>query len=82
MHGSDSRSGSLFSRVDLAIRMCVDHPMRVVRPFAVDVLAGMSARHEACCRIGADRGHTKPASMTGGYHCGKPARFAPGLTNI
>ncbi len=32
MRGSDERSGSLFSYVDLEARVRVDHPLRVIRP--------------------------------------------------
>jgi transposase len=48
MRGSDSRSGSLFSYVDLETRVPSDHPLRVIRSFADEALAGMSARFEAC----------------------------------
>ncbi|OKO81957.1 transposase, partial [Bradyrhizobium sp. NAS80.1] len=34
MRGSDERSGSLFSYVDLEARVRVDHPLRVIRDLA------------------------------------------------
>jgi transposase len=53
MRGSDDRNRSLFSYVDLEMRVPPDHPLRVIRWFADEVLAGMSARFEACyARIG------------------------------
>ncbi|NIR43887.1 MAG: IS5 family transposase [Gemmatimonadetes bacterium] len=47
MRGSDARSGSLFSYVDLEARVPGDHPLRVIRSIADDVLDGLSARFEA-----------------------------------
>lgn len=53
MRGSDGRSGSLFSYVDLEARVPGDHPLRLIRSIADDVLAGLSARFEASyARIG------------------------------
>lgn len=53
MRGSDGRSGSLFSYVDLEARVPDAHPLRVIRSIADDVLAGMSGRFEASyARIG------------------------------
>jgi transposase len=46
MRGSDNRSGSLFSYVDLEARVSSDHPLRVIRAFADEVLVGMSAKFE------------------------------------
>ena len=42
MRGSDGRSGSPFSHVDLEDRVPAGHPLRVIRCIADDVLAGMS----------------------------------------
>ena len=53
MRGSDGRTGNLFSYVDLEARVPADHPLRVIRSIADQVLAGMSARFESCyARIG------------------------------
>jgi len=42
MRGSDERSGSLFSYVDLEARVRVDHPLRVIRDFANAALSDLS----------------------------------------
>jgi transposase len=42
MRGSDSRSGSLFSYVDLEARVRRDHPLRVIREIANAALASLS----------------------------------------
>ena len=47
MRGSDACSGSLFSYVDLESRVPKDHPLRVIRRIADDVLAGMSGAFDA-----------------------------------
>jgi len=47
MRGSDARSGSLFSYVDLEDRVPRSHPLRVIRRIADDVLAGMSGTFDA-----------------------------------
>jgi len=47
MRGSDARSGSLFSYVDLEDRVPRSHPLRVIRRIADDVLAGMSGAFDA-----------------------------------
>jgi hypothetical protein len=53
MRGSDNRSGSLFSYVNLEVRVPRDHPLRVIRTIADEVLAGMSAPFAASsARIG------------------------------
>jgi transposase len=46
MRGSDERSGSLFSYVDLESRVPRSHPLRVIRRIADEVLAGMSSAFE------------------------------------
>lgn len=42
MRGSDERSGSLFSYVDLDARVRVDHPLRVIRDVANAALGDLS----------------------------------------
>jgi transposase len=42
MRGSDQRSGSLFSYVDLEARVRRDHPLRVIRQIADEALAALS----------------------------------------
>ena len=42
MRGSDERSGSLFSYVDLEARVRVDHPLRVIRDLANGALGDLS----------------------------------------
>lgn len=42
MLGSDERTGSLFSYVDLEARMRADHSLRVIRAVANEALAEMS----------------------------------------
>jgi transposase len=43
MRGSDSRSGSLFSYVDLEHRVRRDHPLRSIRQFADAALEALSS---------------------------------------
>lgn len=47
MRGSDDRSGSLFSHVDLESRVPASHPLRVIRRIADEVLAVMSGAFDA-----------------------------------
>jgi transposase len=42
MRGSDERSGSLFSYVDLEARVRTDHPLRVIRDLANAALGDLS----------------------------------------
>ena len=42
MRGSDERSGSLFSYVDLEARVRADHPLRVIREIANAALGDLS----------------------------------------
>jgi len=44
MRGVDARNGSLFSYVDLEVRVPPSHPLRVIRRIADAVLSGMSRR--------------------------------------
>lgn len=47
MRGDDSKSGSLFSYVDLEDRVPKGHPLRVIRSIVNDVLSGLSADFSA-----------------------------------
>jgi len=47
MRGSDERSGSLFSYVDLEARVRVDHPLRTVREIANAALADLTGEFAA-----------------------------------
>ena len=47
MRGSDERSGSLFSYVDLESRVPASHPLRMIRRISDEVLAGMSGAFDA-----------------------------------
>jgi hypothetical protein len=42
MRGSDERSGTLFSYVDLEARVRADHPLRVIRDLANAALGDLS----------------------------------------
>jgi transposase len=47
MRGSDRRSGSLFSLVDLEQRVPAKHPLRVIRIIVNEVLASLDGEFEA-----------------------------------
>jgi transposase len=64
MRGSDGRTRSLFSYVDLEARVPADHPLRVIRTIADEALAGMSTRFDACY------------ARCGRYSCGRSIRSA------
>ncbi len=42
MHGTDKRSGDLFSCVDLETRVRMDHPLRTIREMTNTALAALS----------------------------------------
>lgn len=46
MRGSDERSGSLFSYVDVESRIAADHPLRLIREITNEALAGLDAAFE------------------------------------
>ncbi len=46
MRGSDAKSGSLFSYVDLDQRVPAKHPLRVIKALADDVLVSPDAEFE------------------------------------
>ena len=47
MRGSDERTGSLFSYVNLEARVRQDHPLRAIRLLVNETLAGMEREFEA-----------------------------------
>lgn len=52
MRGSDGRSGSLFSYVDLESRVRGDHPLRTIRAVVNEALAGLSTDFEGIYAAG------------------------------
>ena len=63
MRGSDGRSGSLFSYVDLESRVRADHPLRAIRLIVNDALAGLSAEFEGIYVPGIGRPSTPPERL-------------------
>jgi hypothetical protein len=60
MRGSDQRSGSLFSYVDLEQRVPVKHPLRVIKAIVDDVLRSLDADFE---RLYEDMGRQSIAQL-------------------
>ena len=52
MRGTDERPGSLFSYVDLAMRVPTDHPLRAIREIANGALSDLSADFAAMYAAG------------------------------
>lgn len=63
MRGSDQRSGSLFSYVDLESRVRRDHPLRPIRMIVNEVLASLSADFEAIYATGVGRPSIPPERL-------------------
>lgn len=63
MRGSDARSGSLFSYVDLESRVRADHPLRTIRTIVNEALAGLSADFEAIYAVGLGRPSIPPERL-------------------
>jgi transposase len=63
MRGSDQRSGSLFSYVDLESRVRRDHPLRPIRAIVNEVLASLSADFEAIYAAGVGRPSIPPERL-------------------
>jgi len=63
MRGSDQRSGSLFSYVDLESRVRRDHPLRPIRVIVNEVLASLSADFEAIYASGVGRPSIPPERL-------------------
>src|SRR5215210_9134069 len=63
MRGSDGRSGSLFSYVDLESRVRSDHPLRAIRTIVNEALAGLSGEFEAIYVAGIGRPSIPPERL-------------------
>lgn len=63
MRGSDQRSGSLFSYVDLESRVRRDHPLRPIRGIVNEVLETLSADFEAIYATGVGRPSIPPERL-------------------
>ena len=63
MRGSDQRSGSLFSYVDLESRVRADHPLRPIRAIVNEALMALSAEFEAIYAIGIGRPSIPPERL-------------------
>ena len=63
MRGSDQRSGSLFSYVDLESRVRADHPLRPIRTIVNEVLLSLDAEFEALYAAGVGRPSIPPEQL-------------------
>jgi transposase len=63
MRGSDERSGSLFSYVDLESRVGADHPLRPIRTVVNEALAALSSDFEAIYAAGIGRPSIPPERL-------------------
>ena len=63
MRGSDQRSGSLFSYVDLESRVGGDHPLRPIREIVNGALSALSADFEAIYAAGIGRPSIPPERL-------------------
>ena len=63
MRGSDQRSGSLFSYVDLEDRVRGDHPLRTIREIANAALGALSGEFEAIYAAGVGRPSIPPERL-------------------
>ncbi len=63
MRGSDARSGSLFSYVDLESRVRSDHPLRAIRTIINEALATLSSDLEAIYAAGIGRPSIPPERL-------------------
>jgi transposase len=76
MRGSDERTGSLFSYVDLEDRVPAKHPLRVIRCIVNDVLAALDGEF---AKIYAESGRPSihPSGCCGRSCCRRSIRSAP-----
>ena len=72
MRGSDERSGSLFSYVDLEARVRADHPLRVIRDLANAALGDLFGGVRQALH-----GLRPPLDCTGEVASGDPGEFDP-----
>jgi transposase len=63
MRGSDQRSGSLFSYVDLEARVTADHPLRPIRAIVNSALSRLSAEFDTLYAAGAGRPSIPPERL-------------------
>ena len=63
MRGSDQRSGSLFSYVDLEARVRADHPLRTIRSIVNEALGAPHADFEAIYAAGVGRPSIPPERL-------------------
>jgi transposase len=63
MRGSDQRSGSLFSYVDLEARVRADHPLRPIRSIVNSALSRLSAEFDTLYAAGAGRPSIPPERL-------------------
>src|SRR5688572_8315178 len=63
MRGSDQRSGSLFSYVDLEARVQTDHPLRPIRELVNAALADLGAEFDALYATGVGRPSIPPERL-------------------
>jgi transposase len=63
MRGSDGRSGSLFSYVDLEVRVRPDHPLRTIREIANGALVDLNKDFEALYPRGTGRPSIPPERL-------------------
>ena len=80
MRGSDQRSGSLFSYVDLEARVRADHPLRPIRAIVNSALDSLSAEFDALYAAGAGRPSIPPdrhmrALLLQAYYCLRSERL-------
>ena len=75
MRGTDERSGSLFSYVDLEARVPQNHPLRAIRALTNATLAEMSGDSKLCMRVRGVPG-SRLRSCCGRFFCWLSIRSA------
>jgi hypothetical protein len=64
MRGSDERTGTLFSYVDVEERVPADHPLRAIRTIVNEVLEGLNGEFARIDRAGAAAAGVAAASVS------------------